>query len=226
MRPPSTRVTLLPAALLLLAAAPARAQEEPEFDDDVLEITAPVLDRFQKALAAEQAERRRADAKLDSLERALEPRFTRYQDCLEDVTQSDRYMSLNDRRNEAYDRGNTELAERLEKQMDAMVNSRCGADPGEELERELERLYAGLDSAATRAGGFRGPQYGVLRERVIAYLRVRSCDPRVTAVAQIREQAWPYLFAAREMEVLHARYAKLAELLKEELEAQELEFCG
>ncbi len=189
-----TRSLTAGATLLLVFSAPAEAQlsglknrvkravggdasaagqpgqsQSVRYNENVLEITPEVMERFVRALEAEGADR--ADvARVAAEVRSPEA----FQSCVMEFAMSAEGQALMEEmaaKGEAYMDDTSDQAAAAAYQqvqqsiMDAQAK-RCGPDPDQFQSSELPKLQARPAKVGQEAGGFTATQYAILKERV------------------------------------------------------------
>lgn len=188
MRSTLIRSSLVIAGLLLLAGTSAEAQltglknrakkimegsaEKPvavAYNEHVLEVTPAVLERFERALAAEEAERNEV-ARIAASVRTPED----YQACMMKAVMSPEaqaLMAASSAKGEAYiasprDQAAAAAYRKAQQDLVEYMSRTCGPDPDQFRSSELPKLQARPAEAGREAGGFTVTQYAILKERV------------------------------------------------------------
>lgn len=133
---------------------------------DVLEMTEPVLDRFQRALAAESADRAQLAQRLAAL-----PTPERYQQCSTQWMMSAAGQAAMQKLSAAAADQSAAMAAANE--MKAAMERVCGTDPNER-HRMQNDAQGHAEQAALTAGGFNAREYGVIKERVVPFCRAAA----------------------------------------------------
>jgi hypothetical protein len=192
-----------PATASARAPAPAFV-----FDDNVLEITSALLDRLEKGLAAEQADRKTAPkllfgADYDRCKKALEesPAYRKeYQEFIA------RYADLPESRQPEA------LKENMQRQ-DAQLRAQCGP-PFQEADTLRFSLPRRAQQAGQTAAALTQRQYAILKERIMPL-----CQATETAAGPGGELRVPkkgstskvfFAYKPTEVEAIRPRCAKLA----------------
>jgi len=168
-------VSIVALAAVWSAAAPgtARAQAGPTFDDTVLEMTSDTLDRFARALVAEEGSRKSIAAKAAApvakptktkeeyancqMELMMSPEF---QKVLQDVTAA---VSGNGKDPAATQRA----VDGMQGKVDAYMEKSCGPDPGKTHSKpDVGNLLRKAQAEAAGANGFTDRQFAMIKERV------------------------------------------------------------
>jgi hypothetical protein len=130
---------------------------------DVLEMTAAVLDRFQRALAAESADRAATARQLAALQSTEQ-----YNQCESRWMMSAQGQGWIQKLSAAT--GDQQAAINVANQMKAALAHDCGADPSERDRIESDApIHA--EKAGVAAGEFNPRQYAVLKERAVPFCR-------------------------------------------------------
>jgi hypothetical protein len=183
---------------------------------EVLEITPEVLDRLEKGLAAESAERAEVARFLASLTTPEQ-----YSACQTQAVQSPESQALLERfqaEMEKHENDPQALQKLLLKQSEAvqaLFERKCGADPSSQGEVR-KAAQARPEAAGARAGGFTidnqrhwgqqmvSREYAILKERIAPFCR----NP---------QQTGKYAYTAAEQEALRPRCETLSRALAETL---------
>lgn len=178
------------------------------FDDNLLEITPALMDRLEKGLAAEQADRKTAPkllfgADYDRCKEALEksPEYQKeYQEFIA------RYADLPESRQ-------PEALKENMKRQDAQLRAQCGP-PFQEADKLRYSLPRRAEEAGQTAAALTSRQYAILKERVMPL-----CEATETAAGPGAELQVPkkgssshvfFAYKATEVEAIRPRCAKLA----------------
>ncbi|HEX6040336.1 hypothetical protein [Longimicrobium sp.] len=147
------------------AAPPAAAQPSttaPVNRGDVLEMTAPVLDRFHAAMRAERADLGQLAQRLGGLKTPEQ-----YAQCQLDFYNSEAGQAVYARLNAAAESNDYARMTAVAEEVKAALARACG-DPeeGDRIRREAPEhaLQAGL-----AAGGFSAREYALIKERVVPF---------------------------------------------------------
>jgi hypothetical protein len=202
-------LTILLATVALVAARPARAQ------DDVVPITAATVDALLRGYAAERALEPQARALRERGEKLLEAeeaRLERFQACADDPRLRAEYDRVQSQM-EKLPMDNEKEITRLAAIRDSIIPKKCGKYPQDEESegnKLIERADAMVNEAGARGAGMSVRRYAVLRERAVAFLQKQG-DPGRRALAG-------YRFSAAEQAALVARRAELQRVLQPLLE--------
>lgn len=147
-------------------ATPASAQPAPASSavnrGDVLEMTASVLDRFQRAMEAERADLGQLEQRLSTLKTPEQ-----FAQCQMDFYNSPTGQAVYEKLNAAAESGDYARITAAGTEAKTALEATCG-DPqeGERIRRDApaHALQAGL-----AAGGFNEREYAVIKERVIPF---------------------------------------------------------
>jgi hypothetical protein len=156
-------------------AAPAQAQtSQPassRFGDNVLEMTPAVLDRFQAALAAENADRQHSAQQIAAIKSAEQ-----YSQCTMSFLTSPAGQRYTARVSAAADRQDQAALMAAGDSLKAAYGRNCGPDPSE---RSRMQSDAGRHAAeaGNAAGQFTDRQYPILKERVVPFCRAAATAP-------------------------------------------------
>ena len=236
-----TRTCVSAAALLMLAAAPLEAQlggigrrvrqaveretQKPDaaadrgvkYNDNVLEMTPEVVDRFARAMTAEEADRA-AIAKIAASVKSPQA----YQTCMMEAMMTDegqRVMDDMTAKGEAYSSNPTDKAaeEAYRKAQDALqkfMTDSCGVDPGTFTNTQLPELQKRPAQVGMEAGSFTPAQYAFLKERVTPLCAIASTSPtgEVRIPGDGRNIFWVY--SELEVETVVPRCGELTRLLE------------
>ena len=183
------------------------------YNDYVLEMTPAVLDRMEKALAAESAERAEVAKVLATFAKPDERMI-----CEQRVAGTPEVQKLLEEYMAALEKANGDskaviaAAEKMEAGMKAVVDRECGEALAAERERELHKrpLVVGAE-----AGGFTEYQYAVLRERIAPFCRAgdaleTSADGASLPVAGTKHRL---VYSNIEIEALTPRCASFTKVL-------------
>ena len=187
------------------ARAPAAALV---FGDNLLEITPALLDRLEKGLAAEQADRKTAPkllfgADYDRCKTALEESPEYRKEYQEFIT---RYGDLTESRQ-------PEALKENMKRQDTQLRARCGP-PFQEADTLRFSLPRRAQEAGQTAAALTARQYAILKERIIPL-----CESTETTAASAGELQVPkkgssshvfFAYKATEVEAIRPRCPRLA----------------
>lgn len=199
------------------AAAPTASGA---YNEHVLEITTEVVERFEKALRAEEAERQEI-ARIAATVRTPEA----YQACMMTAMatpESEALMAAMAEKGEAYLANTSDAAaaaaHRKAQQdvMDFMARS-CGPDPDQFESSELPKLQARPAKVGQEAGGFTVTQYTILKERVAPLCGMaEAAGPDGVRIPGEGENIY-WVYSPAEVETLVPRCAELSRLVAESL---------
>ena len=206
------------------------AAGKPIFNEDVLEITAPVLDNFIRAMQAEIAGQKELKDLLATI-----PTPEQYETCQQQpavVAEMQKIlMSLANVPKNTTQEEMQRISQKLQSDMEAMVKKKCGINPSEasslkaEKQREIESRVlavggAGGASNQTQTGPLTAKQYLMLKERAIAFCMSKLAAPgtdfsveRVEAPGIRSGLMWVY--TSEEAKRLQARCKEIAEFGKQ-----------
>lgn len=235
-----TRTCVSAAALLMIVVAPLEAQiggigrrvrqaverevakpdqattQGTKYNEHVLEMTPEVVDRFAKAMVAEEADRA-AVAKVASSVKTGEE----YQSCMMEAIMSDegqRVMDDMTAKTEAYsnnpsDKAAEQAYRKAQEAMAKFMADKCGADPSTFANTELPELQKRPARVGMEAGGFTPTQYAFLKERVTPLCAIASTGPdgEVRIPGDGKNIFWVY--SEVEVETIVPRCAELTRLL-------------
>lgn len=144
----------------------------PAFSAAVLEMTKGTVERFAKALAAEDAARRSIAARAAAGQPKARMSKEEYQQCQMNAVMSPEYMKLVQDASQAASSATGPEAQRkalegMTASMQAFMEKQCGPDPsaeakGVDVAGEMRRAQAD----AAKENGFNERQYAVLKERI------------------------------------------------------------
>ena len=185
-------------------AAPGRAVKSapdaasgPQFNDYVLEMTPAVLERLEKGLVAEAAERKAAQRILARMRD--KPAYDR---CMQELVASPEGKKAYDAMFPPGGQVNQQAAADMQK----LQNAKCGPDPNTygTVENELRNKPS---KAGEAASGFQYRQYAILKERVVPFC---SLGPSADGgVFQIKQGGGFLVYSTQEVMALGPRCAKL-----------------
>jgi len=132
---------------------------------DVLEMTAPVLDRFQRALAAESADRGQLAQRLAAVKTP-----EAYGQCNLQWYTSAPGQAVSRKVTEAAERSDQAAIAAAAEEMKAAMERACGPDPAERGRIQNE-AQAHAAQAGQAAGEFSPRQYAVIKERAVPFCR-------------------------------------------------------
>ena len=219
MNTPLARTCVSAAALLMLAVAPLEAQiggigrrvrqaveseATPEatkqgvkYNEHVLEMKPEVVDRFARALTAEESDRA-AVAKIAASVKTPEA----YQSCMMEAVMSDegqRVMDDMTAKGEAYGNNPADKAaeaayQKAQEALAKFMMDRCGVDPNTFANTGLPELQKRPARAGMEAGGFTDTQYAILKERIPPLCAIASTSPtgEVRIAGDGRNIFWVY----------------------------------
>jgi hypothetical protein len=189
----------------------------------VLEITPEVLDRLEKALAAEAVAR-------ESVARERGARLTReqYWECRDSLQHTDEGEEIRDRymsevAGASSDTQAMAAAERMEQAMERLATARCGGNPTTDKPEELQALNARIEAAGAQAGGFnldgdaastgrQGGTGGITTSREYSILK-----ERIAPFCRAPERTGRYVYSASEQAALRPRCEPLMAALNQTL---------
>jgi len=198
------------------AAVPIpEATQGPVFTSNVLEITPDVLDRLERALAAEATAREENAIRLGKV-----LSWEDYNFCKERVLMSPEGQNLsqelvqlieNATTDEEIQRAMQEMATRME----AFLEPECGLEPNK-AEKLRQELTQRVPAAAQEASGLSDLQLSILEERILPF-----CVMPELAAATEEELRIPgetsevfYVYSPTEIEALRPRCGSLVEALQ------------
>lgn len=198
------------------ARSASQAAPGPVFNDHVLAITPGVLDRVERALAAEAVAREENDRRVGKV---LEPE--EYESCRQRVAGSPKAQEMMEAQlqvlgdetstQEARERALQEMATRLE----ALTEPECGLEP-HKAEKLRSELAPRVPAAAEQASGLTDLQLSILKERILPF-----CVEPGAAAAAAGERRIPgetdtvfYVYSPTEVEALRPRCGTLLEALQ------------
>jgi len=195
------------------AASAAVPGSGPVFNAYVLEITPDVLDRLDKALAAEAAARAENARRIGKVLPEDE-----YDRCRQDAIMSDEGQKMSEESVGLMDAAKTDeqlqrAMEEMGKRLEAFLEPRCGLEP-----RKAERLRGELaprtTAAAEEASGLTDHQLSILKERILPLCSATG-DP---ATGEVRipteDDEIFYVYSPGEVEALRPRCAGLVEAIE------------
>ena len=194
------------------AGAAATYEGKVEFDAEVIEITAPVLDRFVTAYKAEKAEAARL-ATLKKKEADLAAAKDQKEMCVEKEQKAQQKVAadLATRMQDAAAKNDAKAMVALQDTLMRMsrgelMKSACGGTGAEEQEQldQIQNAESGLDKAGAAAGNFSFRQYAILRERIAGYVLGKAKSDRPTTGLR---------YTAGEIKAMDAKMSDLTSLL-------------
>lgn len=194
--------------------APGAAAKPSIFSETTLEMTAELLDRFEKGVAAEKAERK---AIVPQLARLLSNHD--YDKCLHErvaatpagqKAQREYLAALRTGKPEVYQGA----MEKYQTELERIGEPVCGLSPkkAEPVRRELEERP---EKAALQAAGLELYQYAVLKERIIPFCALAGTAEAAGEFARVRDRGASYVYTQGEVAALRPRCARLAPALKD-----------
>lgn len=135
---------------------------------DVLELTAPVLDRFERGLAAEQVDRAQLAQQLAAAVKTPE----QYQQCSTQWVMSPAGQAAMQKLSAA-STGDQNAAIAAANEMKAALARVCGLDPSERSRMQSD-AQGHATAAGVTAGGFTAREYAVIKERVVPFCRAQD----------------------------------------------------
>ncbi len=173
---------------------PSKSAPGPSFDEYVLQLTPPNLDRLERAVAAEKAFRDSARAA-----HAHDRTEKEWDRCRMDVMRSPEARALS--QNAPTDPAGFQ---KQQQQFEALNQKKCGGKP-EAYDPKQELKTAAV--AGAKSVGLTPVQYSVMKERIGPF----CAAPAARIPGENKEMF--YVYAADEMSALQARCPKLAALL-------------
>jgi len=134
---------------------------------DVLEMTEPVLDRFARGLAAEQADRAQLAQRLAAAVKTPE----QYQQCSTQWVMSPTGQAAMQKLSAAS--ADQTAATAAVNEMKATLERVCGPDPSERSRMQND-AQGHATAAGIAAGGFTPREYAVIKERVVPFCRAQD----------------------------------------------------
>lgn len=174
----------------------------PTFDENTLEITPALLDRFEKGLAAEAVERKNVDSQIakflphDAYEKC-EQSLMKTPEAQAAYREYTRMLKGTDQ--EAMRRASEWYGQRLAE----ITRPKCGPSPSE-AELMKGDLLSGPEKVGQKASGLTERQYAVLKERIIPFCTALSGS----GSGELRIDGG-FVYTTAEMEALRPRCAKL-----------------
>ncbi|HEU0053245.1 MAG TPA: hypothetical protein VFQ39_08705 [Longimicrobium sp.] len=197
-----------PAAAASPTTAPASASSRVN-TGDVLEMTAPVLDRFERALAAESADLAQLAQRIAAVKTPEQ-----HSQCTVTWVQSAEGQAMYEKLNAASSGSDPSRMTALAEEIKGAMEKACGPDPSER-QRIQNDAPAHAQEAAVAAGEFNARQYAVLKERVVPFCRnaaAAEAGGDVQLPGSGRNVFWVY--TAAEAEALRGRCAALMQSLQ------------
>lgn len=191
------------------------AQDGPQFSEYLPEITADVLERLQRAFAAEAAERKAIAAH----PRKVLPR-EQYNTCKQKIIMQtpEGQLAFKEFRT-AMASGNQDAmqkaGEAMNKRLDELALPRCGYDEiaARDLENQDQEKVRKVGLAASGLSEF---QYAMVKERIVPFCQAAKAAGQAAASPRISAGAAGifYVYAQREIEVMRPLCGKLLPLLE------------
>jgi len=222
-------VVAIVAATALQAQSPTQAPKKPKphgsgwaspaegssrYGGEVVEITPEVLDRFVKALAAEEAARKAIAAKQAQVKPAQE-----YAECKNSLMTSPEGMKLLEIYNAAITAKPDDLAamqkaaSELTMKMGALTEKACGPDPSVATTPVGDQLRE-AEAAGAKAQGFTARQFAILKERAVPLC---LSDPTAVGANGLKlpgQGNASFIYTKDEVEALRPRCEEFLKLLK------------
>jgi len=193
----------------------SRAAAAPAFTANVLEMTPEVLDRLEKALAAESVTREENDRRVGKVLDAEE-----YARCRQRVAMSPKTQEIMEEHLRVLgeetstqpqrERAMQEMATRLE----ALTEPECGLEPNK-AEKLRSELAPRVTAAAEQASGLSDLQLSILKERILPF-----CVAPEAVAAAVGELRLPgetntafYVYSPTEVDAVQPRCGGLLEAL-------------
>ena len=187
-------------------ASAARAHG-PSFDEATLEITPALLDRFEKGVTAEAAERKDVDRRIAK----FLPRDA-FEKCEQSLMKTPEAQAayreytgmLKGTDQEAMRKASEGYGQRLAE----ITRPKCGPSPSE-AEIMKGDLLGGPEKVGQKAAGLTERQYAILKERILPF-----CTAAVASGPGELRIDGGFVYATGEMEALRPRCAKLLPALR------------
>ncbi|MFI5142686.1 MAG: hypothetical protein ACHQQS_03300 [Thermoanaerobaculales bacterium] len=193
-------------------ASPAEGTSR--YGGEVLEISQEVLDRFAKALAAEEAARQAIAAKQAQVKPAQE-----YAECKNGVMMSPEGMKLLESYNAAVTAKPDDLATmqkaatQMTMKMGALTEKACGPDPSV-ANRSVGDQLREAEATGAKDVGFTPRQFAILKERVVPMC---LSDPAAVDAGGLKlpgQGNASFVYTKDEVEALRPRCEEFLKLLK------------
>ncbi|MBZ5589167.1 MAG: hypothetical protein LAO05_11450 [Acidobacteriia bacterium] len=202
------------------ATAQPATEVHPAFGENVLEITPGTLDRFAKALAAEESSRKTVAAKVATPKPQPQKTKKEYQECRQGVMAGPEYAQLmqeyaaaasgQSKNTSAAHKAGSDMMAKLA----ALIETTCGTDPGRSNEKkdvtgELRRT----EKAAAESNGFTLRQYAILKERVTPLCLSDPVPPDPAGLKLKGQGSASFVYTAAEVAALRPRCDAFVRLL-------------
>ncbi|UCF41687.1 MAG: hypothetical protein JSW43_04995 [Gemmatimonadota bacterium] len=199
------------------AASPAaQAAPGPVFNEYVLEITPDLLDRLQRALAAEAAAREENARRIGKVLPEEE-----YDRCEQDAIRSAEGQKMSEESVRLMETAKTDqqlqqAMEEMGKRLEAFMEPRCGLEPSK-AERLRSELAPRTTVAAEEASGLTDHQLSILKERILPLCTAtEAAAGSEGARIPTEDSTIFYVYSPGEVEALRPRCGTLAQALQAE----------
>jgi len=187
----------------------------PVFNEWVLEITPDILDRLEKALAAEAAAR---EANARGLGKVLSAE--EYQSCKERAIGSPEGQKLSQESVRLIGEATTQeqmqrAMEEMNTRLEAFMEPRCGLEPYKAQQVEVE-LARRVNTAAEEASGLNDHQLSILKERILPLCTETGITDADGVRIPTEDSTIFYVYSPGEVEALRPRCGTLAKALQAE----------
>jgi len=202
------------------AASPAAPEavpgSGPVFNSYVLEITPELLDRLEKALAAEAATREENARRIGKVLPEEE-----YDRCEQDAIRSAEGQKMSEESVRLLEAAKTDeqvsqAMEEMGKRLEAFMEPRCGLEPSK-AERLGSELAPRVDTAAEQASGLNDRQLSILKERILPLCTAtQAAAGSEGARIPTEDSTIFYVYSPGEVEALRPRCGTLVKALQAE----------
>lgn len=188
----------------------------PVFNDYVLEITPDLLDRLEKALAAEAAAREENARRIGKVLPEEE-----YDRCEQDAIRSAEGQKMSEESVRLMEAAKTDeqvqqAMEEMGKRLEAFMEPRCGLEPNK-AERLRSELAPRTTAAAEEASGLTDHQLSILKERILPLCTAtEAAAGSEGARIPTEDSTIFYVYSPGEVEALRPRCGTLVKVLQAE----------
>jgi hypothetical protein len=190
---------------------PLKPAAAPAFSENVLEMTPATVDRFGKALAAEEAARKTIAAKAAAPAPQARLGKEQYQQCQMNLVMSPEYLQLMQQYGQALgashdSKDQRKATEAVQTRMNSMLEKQCGPDPSAKPKTvDVSAEMRKAQENAAQENGFSQRQYAILKERIGPLCLSDDVQPGPNGLQLPGEGRVFYVYTSGEVEAVRPR---------------------